>query len=186
MAEYGAAILSEAKKWLSCKEISPNRSACVDALHKEFDVNWNGSPDAWCAKFVWVVVGNASKFYAVSNPAPHTAGALELLNQSRKAKIPVDKNPAPGCIFYKKSSGSTGHVGFVAQVNGNNFDTIEGNSSDMVKSANRTISDDMYFIHVEKMRKIYFKNQTYFLTFAALAATAGGGYWLWKLKKKKK
>lgn len=186
MANYGAAILQEAKTWLNCKETSANRSICVDKIHKEFSENWVSSPDPWCAKFVWVVVQNASKRYAVSNPLPHTAGALELLNKSKKANIYVDKVPTPGCIFYKKSNSASGHVGFVAQVVGNKFYTIEGNSSDKVLSSERTITSDMQFIHVEAQRNIYFENSTYFLTFAAVCGFAGGGYWIWKSKKRRK
>lgn len=98
-----------------------------------------GSSYAWCAAFVSWCLGQAGVTSVVK-----TAQVQGFLDDARakgkfKAKGYI---PKAGDIFIQKSNGAS-HVGFVASVNGSagTYTTIEGNSSDMVKSNVRSLSD---------------------------------------------
>lgn len=120
----------------NCVEERANRGVCVDKIHQMFDSNWIKSkrPEAWCAKFVWVVYDEAARRAGVSNPIPRTAGALLMRDMSRKAGLKVDKKPELGDVFYRKSeaAGSSGHVGIVTEIKTDGITTIEGNLSNRV------------------------------------------------------
>lgn len=152
------AILSEAEKWLDCRETSKNRSKCVDEIHEMFKAGSTGSRDAWCAKFVWSITEAASKKLGVENPLFKSASTAQMLENTKLRK---DKIPAVGSVFYTKRTDENGkivggHVGFVERVNGNLISTIEGNtnigSTDGVWRKTHDITKKSFtFIHVEDL-----------------------------------
>jgi hypothetical protein len=91
------AILKEAEKWLGCTETSRHRSSCIDEIHKQFSAGWNGSPDAWCAKFVWSMTEIATKKLEILNPLHKSASTVQMLN---KTDLRKDSEPAKGSIFF--------------------------------------------------------------------------------------
>ena len=101
--------------------------------------DWIGSPNQpWCAAFVSYNLAQAGisglKSAAVSG----------LRDQAMQMGIYHDKNdgytPQYGDVFINKG-GKASHTGFVLGSDGDSFQTIEGNASDMVKSLTRHISD---------------------------------------------
>jgi hypothetical protein len=126
-------IADVAAKWYNrnCVETQSNRGVCVDRIHEQFDPNWirNKRPEAWCAKFVWVVYEEAARLSGVANPIPRTAGARLMLTMSRDKQLKVDKKPNLGAVFYRKSDspGASGHVGIVTEIKNDGITTVEGN-----------------------------------------------------------
>lgn len=126
-------IASVAAEWYerNCVESSANRGVCVDKIHEQFDPNWirNKRPEAWCAKFVWVVYEEAARRAGVENPLPRTAGARLMLTMSQKAGLNVTKKPEVGSVFYRRSDspGASGHVGIVTEIKSDGITTVEGN-----------------------------------------------------------
>lgn len=176
-----SALINNAKAWLDCRETSKNRSVCVDKIHKAFSENWRNDPDAWCTKFVWVVFDATCKQFNVKNPLPKTASTHELLRLS-KDKFEVDRVPAVGAIMFYPTGSNTGHNAIVIEVNGNNFTTIDGNSSDKVKINNRNLKDkDFQFIHTEKLYSDAILPTNIFSGFVLFGL---GIYALWKYVKK--
>ena len=110
-------------------------------------------PDSWCAAFVYYCIN--------SSVGAIEAGDINLFKRSAdtwtvekwaKARNALVKEPRRGdaVLFYKEYSQSDHrdattfgyysdpfwaprHIGFVTRVNGNSFDTIEGNSGDRVQ-----------------------------------------------------
>jgi hypothetical protein len=150
-------ILREAEKWLGCTETKQNRSACVDEIHKAFNPNWAGSPDAWCAKFVWTMVEAATKKLNVPNPLFKSASTVQMLNKTNLRK---DDKSAKGSIFFIERScagGGCGHVGFVERVDGNIIHTIEGNTGGpegVYRQKRDTSKQKFTFIHIEDLDTI--------------------------------
>lgn len=154
-------IVDRAVAWYQrdCRETTANRGPCVDEIHERFDPNWirNKRSEAWCAKFCYVVVDEAARMDGIKNPLPRTAGARDLLERSIKAGLRVDRQPARGSIFYRRSGApnATGHNGIVVggRANGGGITTIEGNLNNRVSLygyTNGQIEDlDFRFIHVE-------------------------------------
>lgn len=131
-------IAEVAAEWYgrNCVEETTNRGVCVDRIHQTFDPDWikQKRPEAWCAKFVWVVYEEAAKRAGVANPIPRTAGAKLMLNMSKDAGLRVDNRPSYGDVFYRysESAGSTGHVGIVTDIQKDGITTVEGNLSNRV------------------------------------------------------
>ncbi len=174
----GTHIIREAERWLErqCAETSANRGPCVDEIHLRF--GGTVKAEAWCAKFVWVVVDEACVQTGTKNRLPFTAGARALLTGS-DGKLRVDGNPEPGAAFYRRSTapGASGHVGIVVAVESDGIYTIEGNTSDrvaMIRYDNQYMADpahEMRFIHTELMEPVIPVEQAPVL--------AGGSYWGW-------
>ncbi len=131
--QTGAAIISEAKSWLDqgCKE-NPMGSNVVYCGDRKVTWNTMQNNTYWCAAFVSQVIHDALKKLGLPVSFPMTAGALDMLNKSKMGYFPVDKKPAPGAAFYRKSGSetATGHVGIVVNMDEEAFYTIEGNSAD--------------------------------------------------------
>jgi|GEM_PF-6268916 len=174
---FASIIISEADRWTDCKEQSgtPNRSDCVDTIKRYF--GGETKPEPWCAEFVWMVVNQACYILGISNPLPRTKSTRVMLSRSPKAGVKVNKNPSPGCIFFKTRSGG-GHVGFVASVKGNTIYTIEGNVNDSVTWGEREIREDFEFIHIQNITKLpwLLRGINVFWTATALV----GAYFTWK------
>jgi hypothetical protein len=106
-----------------------------------------GSP--WCAAFVYWCFQQAAHEICTVNPLLKTAHCLSHWNKSQGHRIPrTDVLPArlssqdalpvrlpsshlikPGAIFITSYGGGMGHTGIVAEVNGNEILTIEGNTN---------------------------------------------------------
>jgi hypothetical protein len=148
------AILLEAEKWLGCKETSHNRSACVDEIQKLYNNKINA--EAWCCKFVYAMTNEACKKLGVENPLVQTASTATLLKQAKQV-LRTDGTAGVGSIFYTTRTGG-GHVGFVTDVDGSKFETIEGNTTsdtgntDGVWRKTRDVTTKEYqFIHLEDL-----------------------------------
>jgi hypothetical protein len=143
------AILKEAEKWLGCKTKDPC-SADIKRLY-----NGVVNSEAWCCKFVWAMTNEACKKLGVANPLPQTASTKTLLENAKKT-LRVDGEPAVGSIFYNTRDGG-GHVGFVIKVDGINFESIEGNTTNSagewgVWSKKKNLNEKKYqFIHLEDL-----------------------------------
>lgn len=120
----------------NCVEERANRGVCVDKIHELFDPKWITSkrPEAWCAKFVWVVYEEAARRSGTKNPLPRTAGARLMRDMSKDLGLRVDNKPQDGDVFYRasESPGATGHVGIVTDVKPDGITTVEGNLSNRV------------------------------------------------------
>ena len=114
----------------------------LDAIHY-----FNGPKQniAWCATFTsWCI-------WKASNPDPKgTALAAQYQPRNDNCGCGVKYNakyyknkgkfystPEPGDVFFTKGYG---HTGFVDEVNGNTFTTIEGNHNNKVDSITRSVS----------------------------------------------
>ena len=78
--------------------------------------------ESWCADFVCYVLrrSNGLQFR-------HSRRALGLWEQNPGARR---GEPRPGFVFVIDHGGGLGHCGFVTQVGGGDFDTIEGNTNE--------------------------------------------------------
>jgi hypothetical protein len=92
---------------------------------------------AWCAAFTYWCYLQASKQLGVTNPVVKTGGVLDRWNRTDKTKKvtkeQVMKNQVaitPGSEFVMKYSSTTGHIGVVERMEGDNIYTIEGNTND--------------------------------------------------------
>lgn len=131
-------IAEVAAEWYerNCVEERTNRGVCVDKIHELFDPQWitQKRPEAWCAKFCWVVYEEAARRSGTKNPLPRTAGARLMRDMSKKAGLRVDNKPQDGDVFYRasESPGASGHVGIVTDVKADGITTVEGNLSNRV------------------------------------------------------
>ena len=107
----------------------------------------DGSNYPWCAVFVsWC----ADKAGITTDIMPKTASAGYFAHYANQGhgEVFTNKNPEAGDLFLINYNGSdwANHVGIVASCDGSNITTIEGNSSDMVRS--RTLSmSGLTFVH---------------------------------------
>ena len=151
------AILKEAEKWLGCSETKSNRSFCVDEIQMLY--NNKITAEAWCCKFVWAMTNEACKKIGIENPLKQTASTNDLLSSSKK-NLRVDSTSGVGSIFYTSRDGG-GHVGFVLEVKGNSFKTIEGNTTadggsveGVFNKMRDTTTKHYQFIHLEDLDTI--------------------------------
>ena len=151
--------MNEAVKWLGCTETSNNRSKCVDEIHALFYDGWNGQPDPWCAKFIWVMTELATKKLKVENPIYKSASTVKMLNNTNLRK---DNTAAKGSIFFisrtcDNGAAGCGHVGFVEKVDGNMIYTLEGNTggpAGVYRKVRDTTKMKFTFIHIEDLDTI--------------------------------
>jgi hypothetical protein len=131
--------LAAAKKEIGYKEGSNN--------HNKFSEYFGKDHQPWCADFVsWAFdsTGNKDKKLPWSNPS---AVSSILAWAKKDAKHRLVKPPKPGDIFIYKNNQHTGLVWEVSK-DGKSFRTIEGNSSNMVRSGWRTINSNYQFVRV--------------------------------------
>lgn len=92
---------------------------------------------AWCCAFVYWCVDEASRGRGIANPLVKTGGCLDHWNRapSRGARrIPKQQaanDPSlvkPGMLFIIDHGGGLGHTGFIKEVVGGLFVTVEGNT----------------------------------------------------------
>jgi hypothetical protein len=103
----------------------------------------------WCADFVsWSfdTVGNGNKKLPWKNPS----SVSSIIAWGQKGH--EVKTPKPGDIFTMKGNGVS-HTGLVRKVNGKTFYTLEGNTSNKVKSLKRSVDmPGLRFFRVDRDR----------------------------------
>ena len=109
----------------------------TDTLRSFLGINPSTTP--WCAAFVSACLKQAGVSGLRSN------AVSGLMTQAKSQGLFRDKNsytPKPGDIFIEKSGGAS-HTGFVLSVNSDGtYKTLEGNSSNSVKSNIKRISSN--------------------------------------------
>jgi hypothetical protein len=102
---------------------------------------WYGFTDEWCAMFVSWCLNQAG---VPTSIAPKTAAVSGFLDFAKKNNRYYSKTsgykPKPGDIMIQKNGCS--HTGLVVSASGNSFTTVEGNSSNAVKTRNYTLSSN--------------------------------------------
>ncbi len=131
-------VVSIAEGEIGTKETGDNQQKYGKALGMN-GVAWCGIFVAWCIKQAGV--GLPSFNYAVAKAYAYAAQHSGWGTYHAKGG---SYTPKRGDIFVKNYDGTAstgGHVGFVRAVSGSSFTTVEGNSSDMVKSNTRSVSE---------------------------------------------
>lgn len=133
MTQIGNAIVQHARQWAgrSCKETRVNGGSCIDDLQIAY--GGTTSREAYCAKFVWVVVDQACKEIGIVSTLPKTAGARDMRDRS-KGRLPMDQNFTVGSCFYRYSTApsASGHMGIVVDVTPDALITVEGNNGNRI------------------------------------------------------
>ncbi|MGN0014337.1 MAG: CHAP domain-containing protein, partial [Candidatus Gastranaerophilaceae bacterium] len=141
----GKGLVDFAKKFLGYNE--------ANGSYKKFT---GGRTEAWCADFVTYIIKNYAASKGIKLPSGFGSSSVAGLmawgkanglfqdttnmSSSEKANY-AKKNLKPGDIIIWKSNGAS-HTGIVKSVNDDGtFTTIEGNSSDQVKSNKKSIYD---------------------------------------------
>ena len=88
------------------------------------------TPAPWCAAFVTFKVHQAAKALGVKATMPKTGYCPTIWNWAVKNHHTLAV-PQPGCLFlvWNDSLHRYAHVGFVAEVHGSYFTSVEGNSN---------------------------------------------------------
>lgn len=135
MTRIGQTIRAVSLEWVArqCKETVRNGGSCIDDLTATY-TGLKPRREPYCAMFVFVCVSEACKRLGIDNHLPKTAGARNMLEMTRNTVIPVTREPAIGAAFYRRSTapGASGHVGLVADMDGEHLYTIEGNRGDRI------------------------------------------------------
>ncbi len=136
-------VLEVAANEIGVREEPPgsNRGKRVCQYQRAVGVD-SGEP--WCVAFIYFCFGSAALALGVKNPMDvgdcKTGSVLDLWNRARRAANAVivlrdqalddPRKVVAGMIFAISTGGGNGHVGLVANVNGNRLETIEGNTND--------------------------------------------------------
>lgn len=81
--------------------------------------------NSWCAAFMYWCFEEAAISMKIKNPLFRTPS---VLNQWGMSKLNQVKDPEPGDIFIMDFGKWHGHTGIIVKVEGNDLQTIEGNS----------------------------------------------------------
>lgn len=143
--DIGSGLVALAEKYMGKNE--------ADGSYKMFT---NGRTEAWCADFVTYIVKEYAQQQGLDIKSgfgsPAVAGLMQWA-QNNNAFTSVSgmgandrqnllKNDLkPGDVIIWKSNGAS-HTGIIRKINGDGtFETVEGNSSDQVKSNHKSIND---------------------------------------------
>ncbi len=85
-----------------------------------------GNP--WCAAFAYTNIDDAAHALGVRNPYLRSGYCPDIGHWARSRNI-LFSNPAPGDSFLQIHGDDFHHTGHVEDVNGDQFDTIEGNTN---------------------------------------------------------
>jgi hypothetical protein len=94
----------------------------------------------WCAGFIVWCFDNAARQLGLASPVPRTAGVHDMWQKAGRAgfrRIPYDAaigDPSqvqPGHVFFIDTGEGHGHTGLVVGRDGNDFQTIEGNTNEL-------------------------------------------------------
>jgi hypothetical protein len=134
-------VLTVAGGEVGTMEVPPgsNRGPKVDIYVSTTGLNPAGAY-AWCACFVYWCFDTAATAMGVTDPCVKTAGVLDHWNDASnntagRRILPAEAQAqpsliVPGTLFLLRTSGTTGHMGFIEEVRGNQLTTIEGNTND--------------------------------------------------------
>jgi CHAP domain/Putative peptidoglycan binding domain len=118
--------------------LGSNRGPKVDIYVSTTGLDPASGP-AWCACFVYWCFFTACNSLSIPNPCVRTAGVLDhwaLANSVPSARriLPAEAQAqpsliVPGTLFLLRTSSTTGHMGFIQAVQGNQLTTVEGNTN---------------------------------------------------------
>jgi hypothetical protein len=133
----GQRILLRAFKQIGYAE-NPLGSNC-----NKFSIYFGKGCQTWCADFVsWSFDLNGNKQLPWGN-----VSAVSSIHDWGKASGHIVKVPRPGDIFILEGSGQS-HTGIVRSASGSTFTTVEGNTSNSVRSLKRSIQSYTHFVRV--------------------------------------
>jgi len=134
-------VLAVAAGEIGTMEVPPgsNRGPKVDVFITTTGLNPAGH-FPWCACFVYWCFDTACNSLSVPNPCFKTAGVLDHWAGANSVPSALRILPAeaqaqpslivPGTLFLLRTTGTTGHIGVIQEVHGNQLTTIEGNTND--------------------------------------------------------
>jgi len=129
-------IIQIAKSYIGEQEILGNKGFKDAQFQKDMEqIGWNFG-DPWCADFAklcWFKAYNGTRFAAYIGLM--TGSALgTYYTMAHDKEFTVSQTPVPGAIVIFKEGTDpakhTGHAGIVTERMGNQFKSIEGNTSD--------------------------------------------------------
>ncbi len=103
---------------------SPKDPSDVDDFLKSVGITF---PAPWCMAFVYWCFEQAAKELGVPNPVPRTGGVAKCWSDAKDKRVLM---PQKGDLFVMLNPNGTGHIGFVDNVPGLTFSTIEGNTNE--------------------------------------------------------
>ena len=134
-------MLTVAAGEVGIMEVPPgsNRGPKVDIYVSTAGLNPAGQ-FPWCQCFVYWCFNTAANALSIPNPCVKTGGVQEHWNLANNVPAARRILPAeaqaqpslivPGTLFLLRTSGTTGHIGIIQEVSGNQLTTIEGNTND--------------------------------------------------------
>jgi hypothetical protein len=121
-------VLTEARRYLQVREVplGSNRGVEIDYFVRECGLDPKGAYP-WCACFVGQVGRQALGYQW---PCPRTASVAVLAKWAEQNHY-LELSPGAGDLFivWHPELKRFGHVGFVAEVQGSEYLTIEGNAA---------------------------------------------------------
>ena len=147
---YLSKLIDWHKAQIGTKETGKNINKYADDMAKNYPDFLNGNKQGydWCAVYQMdgfcnvYGMGNALKMLNLGKKNS-AAGCTQLRNNFKAHNSYFSTGKVGDLIFFDwDRSGDADHVGFVLEVNGDAIVTVEGNSSDMVKSNTYKIGDN--------------------------------------------
>jgi lysozyme family protein len=120
--------------------LGSNRGPRVDQYLRSAGIDPGTGSYPWCASFIVWCFDNAARQLGLASPVPRTAGVHDMWQKAGRAgfrRIPYDAaigDPSqvqPGHVFFIDTGEGHGHTGLVVGRDGNDFQTIEGNTNEL-------------------------------------------------------
>jgi hypothetical protein len=120
--------------------LGSNRGPRVDQYLRSAGIDPGTGSYPWCASFIVWCFDNAARQLGLASPVPRTAGVHDMWQKAGRAgfrRIPYDAaigDPSqvqPGHVFFIDTGEGHGHTGLVVGRDGNEFQTIEGNTNEL-------------------------------------------------------
>jgi len=120
--------------------LGSNRGPRVDQYLRSAGIDPGTGSYPWCASFIVWCFDNAARQLGLTSPVPRTAGVHDMWQKAGRAgfrRIPYDAaigDPSqvqPGHVFFIDTGEGHGHTGLVVGREGNEFQTIEGNTNEL-------------------------------------------------------
>jgi lysozyme family protein len=120
--------------------LGSNRGPRVDQYLRAAGIDPNTGSYPWCAGFIVWCFDNAARQLGLASPVPRTAGVHDMWQRAGRAgfrRIPYEAaigDPSqvqPGYVFFIDTGQGHGHTGLVVGREGNEFQTIEGNTNEL-------------------------------------------------------
>lgn len=134
--------LSNAKSQLGVKENSKDWSPAIAQYLKSANISF---PAAWCAAFVNWSVREAANYYNIPNPIKGVKGPAGVRYYKEYYNSNNLASPVPQVGDFFVPLGAYSHIGFVLEISGEKFRSIEGNWGNKVAMAYRRIDSCYYF-----------------------------------------